>query len=38
MMVFAYIKQNAQSIVPRWEFESPNVKLLMNVEKLGLKK
>ncbi|WP_308239087.1 hypothetical protein [uncultured Prevotella sp.] len=36
--LYAYIKQNAQSIVPRWEFESPNVKLLMNVEKLGLKK
>ena len=36
--LYAYIKQNSQSIVPRWEFESPNVKLLMNVEKLGLKK
>lgn len=36
--LYNYIKQNAQSVVPRWEFESPNIKLLMNVEKLGLKK
>lgn len=36
--LYAYIKQNAQSVVPQWEFESPNVKILMNMEKLGLKK
>lgn len=36
--LFTYIKENAESIVPRWEFESPNVKLLMNIEKLGTKK
>ena len=36
--LYDYIKQNAQSVVPRWEFESPNIKLLMTVEKLELKK
>lgn len=36
--LFTHIKENAESIVPRWEFESPNVKLLMNIEKLGTKK
>lgn len=36
--LYDYIKQNAQSVVPRWEFESPNIKLLLTVEKLELKK
>lgn len=36
--LYEYIRQNTQSIVPRWEFETPNVGLLMNVDKLGTMK
>ena len=37
-MLYDYIEKNSQSIVPRWQFESPDVKLLMNVDKLGIRK
>jgi hypothetical protein len=26
------------SVIPRWGFDSPNVKMLMNIEKLGTRK
>ncbi len=32
------IMENRDSIIPRWEFETPNIKLLMNIDRLGTRK
>lgn len=36
--LFSEIMEKRDSVVPRWGFESPDVKLLMNIEKLGTRK
>lgn len=36
--LFDYIQSDYNALVPRWEFQVPNVKLLMNIEKLGTRK
>ena len=36
--LYNYIIENRDSLVPRWEFESPNIKLLMNIDRLGTRK
>lgn len=36
--LYDFIVKNWDSIVPRWDIESPNIKLLMNIERLGTRK
>jgi hypothetical protein len=38
LKLYNEIMEKRDSVVPRWGFESPNVKLLMNIDKLGTRK
>ena len=38
LRLFSVIMEKSDSVIPRWDFESPNIKLLMNIDKLGTRK
>ena len=38
LQLYNFIMENRDSLVPRWEFESPNIKQLMNIDRLGIRK